>query len=227
MLIEFKVSNFRSIGEEQILSLIPATMQKEYPENIFSQENHSVLNAIAIYGANSSGKSNLLLAINIFNQIIRLSAGTASTTKLPYDPFLLKEDLREQPTLLEITFIHNENKYRYGFSFFEDRIAKEWLYRKKIGREVPLFVREKDAIDVSSGFKGNTKIIDAAIEATRSNALFLSTCDTLNIEEATEIFQWFKKLLNIDGIHTEAGGITTIQLWETKEYKEKIGRAHV
>lgn len=222
MLIEFKVTNFRSIGEEQILSLLPATMQKEYPENIFVQNNHSVLNAIAIYGANGSGKSNLLLAINFFNQMIHLSARTASTTKLPYDPFLLKKDLREQPTSLEITFIHNESKYRYGFSYFEDRIAKEWLYRKKVSREVELFVREEDAIDVSSAFKGNTKIINAAIEATRNNALFLSTCDTLNIEEATELFQWFKKLSDIDGIHTEAEGITTVQLWESQEYKEKI-----
>lgn len=222
MLIEFKIANFRSIGEEQILSLIPATMQKEYPENIFLRNNHSALNAIAIYGANGSGKSNLLLAINLLDRMLHVSARTSSTTKLPYDPFLLKGELKNMPTLLEITFILNDCKYRYGFSYLEDRISKEWLHRKKIGREVPLFLREEDAIDVSSGFRGNTKVIDAAIDATRNNALFLSTCDMLNVEEATEIFQWFKNLTIMDGIHTEGGEITTVQLWESQEYKEKI-----
>jgi AAA15 family ATPase/GTPase len=103
----------------------------------------------------------------------------------------------------------------------EDRIANEWLYRKKVGREVALFVREEDAIDVSSGFKGNQRIVDAAIEATRNNALFLSTCDTLNIEEATEIFQWFKQLIVMDGIRNDEG-YTTVNLWKTNEYKQKI-----
>lgn len=222
MLIEFRVANFRSIGEEQILSLIPATMQKEYPENIFSQIGHSALNAIAIYGANGSGKSNLLLAINLMNQILHTSARTSSTTKLPYDPFLLKDELRNTPTSLEITFILNGCKYRYGFIYSEERILKEWLYRKKIGREVSLFLREEEDIELSSGFNGNTKVLDAAIEATRNNALFLSTCDMLNIEEATEIFLWFKKLTIMDGIHTEGGGITTLKLWESQEYNEKI-----
>ncbi|KAA6302869.1 MAG: hypothetical protein EZS26_001039 [Candidatus Ordinivivax streblomastigis] len=221
MLIEFKITNFRSLGDEQIISFIPATMQKEYPENIYSKNGYLALNAIAIYGANGSGKTNLLKAIKTFHQMIYLSAKNSSTSSLPYDPFLLKEGLKEMPTTFEITFIYQENRYRYGFSYFSDRIINEWLYRKKVGREVPLFIREEDAVDVSSGFKGNQRIIDAAIEATRNNALFLSTCDTLNIEEATDIFQWFKQLIVVEGIKDNEG-CTTINLWKTDEYKEKI-----
>ena len=59
MLIEFKVANYRSIGEEQILSLVPAPKQKDYLENIISKGKYNALNALAIYGANGSGKSNL------------------------------------------------------------------------------------------------------------------------------------------------------------------------
>jgi AAA15 family ATPase/GTPase len=90
MLIEFKVANYRSIGEEQILSLIPASQQKEYLDNIISNGKHNALNALAIYGANGSGKSNLLLALSLLDKLVHLSARSSSTTKLPFDPFLLR-----------------------------------------------------------------------------------------------------------------------------------------
>ena len=74
MLLDFKAANFRSIGEEQILSLIPVSNQKEYQENIIESGKHSALNVISIYGANSSGKSNLLLALFVMKLMILTSA---------------------------------------------------------------------------------------------------------------------------------------------------------
>lgn len=222
MLIEFKVANYRSIGEEQILSLIPASQQKDYLDNIISNGKHNALNALAIYGANGSGKSNLLLAMGLLDKLVHLSARSSSTTKLPFDPFLLREGWESKPTKFEITFIINENKYRYGVEFYKEEVAREWLYRKSTGREVALFLRKGDTIDPSSGLKGNTKVIDAAIEATRPNALFLSTCDMLNVEEAKTIFQWFKHFNNIDGIDTEDEEIRTVSMWDNELDRENI-----
>ncbi len=222
MLIEFRVSNYRSIGEEQILSLIPAPRQKEYMDNIVFNGKHNALNAIAIYGANGSGKSNLLLAMGLLDKLIYLSARSTSTTKLPYDPFLLREGWDSRPTKFEITFIINDNRYRYGLEFKKEEIVSEWLYRKSQGREVILFLREGETIDASSGLKGNPKIIDAAIEATRSNALFLSTCDMFNVEEAKIIFQWFKHFNKIDGIDTEDEEIRTVSMWDNETDRDDI-----
>jgi AAA15 family ATPase/GTPase len=222
MLIEFKVSNYRSIGEEQILSLIPSAKQKEYPDNIISNGKHKALNALAIYGANGSGKSNLLLAMGLLDKLIHLSARFSSTTKLPYDPFLLREGWELKPTKFEITFVIEQNKYRYGVEFFKDEIAREWLFRKSTGREVVLFLRENEIIDPTAGFRGNAKIIDLAIEATKKNALFLSTCDMFNVDEAKLIFNWFRHFNNIDGIDTEEEEIRTVNMWDNKEEKAKI-----
>ncbi|WP_428664050.1 AAA family ATPase [Runella sp.] len=222
MLIEFRVSNYRSIGEEQILSLIPAPKQKEYSDNIISKGKHHSLNALAIYGANGSGKSNLLLAMGLLDKLIHLSARSSSTTKLPFDPFLLREGWDKKPTKFEITFIIDEEKYRYGVEFYKESIESEWLYRKGQGREVVLFLRQGDIIDPSSGFKGNAKIIDLAIEATKPNALFLSTCDMFNVEEAKLIFQWFKHFNNIDGIDTEDEEIRTVTMWDNETDREDI-----
>jgi uncharacterized protein len=222
MLIEFRVSNYRSIGEEQILSLVPAPKQKDYLENIISKGKYNALNALAIYGANGSGKSNLLLAMGLLDKLVHLSARSSSTTKLPFDPFLLREGWESKPTKFEITFIIGQNKYRYGLEFFKEEIGREWLYRKSQGREVELFLRNGDTIDPSSGFKGNAKIIDLAIEATKPNALFLSTCDMFNVEEAKLIFQWFKHFNNIDGIETEDEEIRTVTMWDNEADKANI-----
>lgn len=219
MLLEFKVSNYRSIGEEQTISLIPVQNQKDQTQNIIHKNKYNALNAIALYGANASGKSNILKAMSLLSRIVHISARTSSTTKLPHDPFLLREGWDNRPTSFEILFVIEDKRYRYGFEFNANEIQKEWLFRKSAGREVNLFGREGEIIDVSSGYNGTKKLIDAAIEATRTNALFLSTCDILNIEEAKNIMKWFKYFNMMDGLNTTER-IDTFELWD--DYKEKI-----
>ncbi|OJW70283.1 ATP/GTP-binding protein [Spirosoma sp. 48-14] len=222
MLIQFKVSNYRSIGEEQVISLLPAPKQKDFENNILEKSKYQALNAIAIYGPNGSGKSNLLQAMDLLDSLVHISARTSSITPLPYDPFLLKQGLATMPTLFEITFILNGYRYRYGLEFNKEEIIYEWLFRKGQSREVSLFQRKNDIIDVSPGFQGSSKAIDAAIEATRKNALFLSTCDMLNVEEAKQIFQWFNHFRKVDGIQTEDEVFQTFELWQNPEYRLKI-----
>ena len=154
MLLEFKVSNYRSVGEEQTISLIPAPKQKDHLENILSKGRYQALNAIAFYGPNAGGKSNILRAMSLLDRLVHNSARTSSTTSLPYDPFLLKEGWETKPTSFEISFVIEEYRYRYGLEFTAIEIKKEWLFRKSLGREVSLFEREGEIIDVSSGFNG-------------------------------------------------------------------------
>ena len=87
MLLEFSVTNYRSIGDKQTLNLTPAPKQKEYPNNVIAEGPFPALNAIAIYGSNASGKSNLLRCISVMDEIVHISSRTSSTTKLPHDPF--------------------------------------------------------------------------------------------------------------------------------------------
>jgi len=213
MLLQFKVSNFRSIGEEQALSLGPSENQKEYPENILTQGNYNALGLIGIYGPNGSGKSNVLKAFARFFQMIKKSSKGSSSDKLNYDPFLLRKGWETKPTCFEIVFILKEKRYRYGFSYNERDILEEYLFRKTLSREVSIFQRSGDTIDVSSSLKANAKIIDASIEATRDNGLFLSAMDSLNIKEANDIFKMLKNTIYIDGNKTSYLG-TMPAVWE-------------
>jgi hypothetical protein len=222
MLVEFSVSNYRSIGDEQILSLVPSSAQ-EYLNNILEKGTYNALNAIGIYGNNASGKSNVLSAIELLDKLLYLSARSNSTTKLPYQPFLLREGYELKPTQLEITFIVDENRYRFGLEYNKNEIVREWFYSNDVThKEVMLFEREGDIIEVASEYKGSPELINAAIEATRDNSLFISTCDMLNVAGAKSIFKWFDKLVSINGIETEREEMTTVYLWENQEYRQKI-----
>lgn len=222
MLVEFSVSNYRSIGDEQILSLVPSE-GKEYLNNIIEKGEYKALNAIGIYGNNASGKSNVLNAIELLDKLLYLSARSNSTTKLPYQPFLLREGYELKPTKLEITFILDEKRYRFGLEYNKNEIVREWFYYKEATlMEVMLFEREGDIIEVSSEYKGSPELINAAIEATKDNSLFISTCDMLNVAGAKLIFKWFDKLVSINGIETEREEMTTVHLWKNKEYRNKI-----
>ncbi len=201
MLTSFKVANFRSIGEEQILSLIPASNQREYTENIFESGKHPALNVISIYGANSSGKSNLLLAFYAMKVMVLTSAKNSSADTLPWLPFLLKDGLGETDTLFEVQFVLNGVRYRYGYSYNADRVSTEWLMRKISGRETAVFQREGEVIDISSGFNGSSRLIDAAVEGTKPNNLFLSMADAFNVEEAKAVIAWFN---NVDTLNSRS-----------------------
>lgn len=221
MLLQFKVANFRSIGEEQTLSLMPAENQKDYPENILEQGNYRSANVLSIYGANGSGKSNLIKALRRCVVMVSKSSKGASSDKLDYEPFLLRETWDGKPTSFELVFVINELRYRYGFSYNRDEILTEYLFRKNLSREVIVFQRKKDIIDTTSALSANNKLVDAAVEATRDNGFFLAAMDSLNIAEANLIFRFIKLLIVIDGCETSLlSGIE--ELWKLKSVTDLV-----
>lgn len=89
MIINFTVGNYRSFKDKKVLSM-EATAIKELNESVIEKEGYRLLPSAVIYGANSSGKSNLLKAIGRFKKIINSSSKLNSTDKLKISPFLIK-----------------------------------------------------------------------------------------------------------------------------------------
>lgn len=222
MLLEFKVTNFRSVCEEQVLSLVPESKHRDVPENILTKSMYQGLNCLALYGPNDSGKSNLLLAINLLDTLVSNSSRGTSTDLLPYDPFLLRQGWEDKPTEFEMTFVVDETRYRYGLAYTATEVVEEWLYRKKKGREVPLFEREGDIIETKPALSALPATLEAAIESTRPNSLFLSWCDTYNISEVKKIRQWFYRLRSVDGLDTHFEGLNTAEMLRDSVLAEPI-----
>ncbi|GAB3563535.1 ATP/GTP-binding protein [Spirosoma luteolum] len=198
MFIEFSVANFLSIKDRQTLRMDPTGIS-DYPERVFIAGGKKLLRSVALYGANASGKSNLLKAIDRMGFILRHSAQRQSTDEIPVDPFRLNTETLQQPSSFEILFIAGQTQYRYGFDVDKTAVRAEWLFETKKTRERMLFIRQEDAIELSKNFAEGKGLE----ERTRDNALFLSICDQFNGPIAKRILDWFGHLVYVSGIEHE------------------------
>ncbi|CAC9628580.1 hypothetical protein [uncultured Gammaproteobacteria bacterium] len=192
MLLEFSVTNFRSIKEKQTLSLLKT--KKNELENNFTTVTLStgktldVLNSAVIYGANASGKSNL---VNSFNTFVSIVLVLNSKSLYDIEPFLLLENITNNPTEFEINFVYNGVRFVYGFSATQEKIIDEWLYQYPKGRPQALIIREDTNIwNETTALKGNKKIWQ---QSTKDYSLFFSTAVELNSQQLLPIYNFFEQ----------------------------------
>jgi AAA15 family ATPase/GTPase len=146
MLLRFRCKNFRSIREEQEISLIATkTRTDEKGESLIDTpfDDLKLLRCAAIYGPNASGKSNVLAAISAFRRIVSDSQRLWKPNgPIPaYSPFLLDEGSRTEDTEFEIGFLLDSSTYRYGFRFDQAAFHEEWLIDTTRSRDKVLFRR--------------------------------------------------------------------------------------
>ena len=159
MIIEFKVANYRSIGAEQTLSFV-AENTRRHRDNLIPRSGYNLLKTVALFGANASGKSNYVKAIETMCEFVRNSATRMNEGDLiaAAEPFRLDPVLRDAPSRFEITFITNAIVYTYGFEANRKRVESEWLTAKKEGSSASVCEFRRTWNSVSSNevwfFKG-------------------------------------------------------------------------
>jgi uncharacterized protein len=146
MLIEFKVSNFLSIKDEIVLSL-DSTSGKFLLDNTFNELDYSLLKSCVVYGANASGKSNLIKSIFFARQLVKDSINFKIDTKIDRIPFLLSKQNKLKPSKFEFTFIKNNIRYIYGFSCVEDGFVDEYLRYKPSGENWKYYFKRDETVD--------------------------------------------------------------------------------
>lgn len=215
MLIEFTVGNFLSFNEKKTLSF-EAKGISELKDNVVKYQNHKLLRSAVIYGANSSGKSNLIQALDRMRDTVLLSVRLNDSDELDYSPFLLNTESEHTPTFFEVIFIDEEQRFRFGFEYNLNRIINEWLFVGKT--EKPLFIRTADGIGVSDKFtEGKGKEV-----STNDNRLFISLVAQLGGSTSKKIVEWFKYYNVLSGIdHKDYNGFTTRMLHDKLEGCEK------
>lgn len=217
MFIQFTTGNYRSFLPPKTISL-ESTSISEFKENIFSTSKGKLNKCAAIYGANASGKSNLIQAMGLMKNLIFESFEQSSASSLDFDPFLLKSGNLKEPTFFEVVFLIDGLRYRYGFEYDEKSIRAEWLFFTEKRTEKPLFVREKDGIQVFKLFKEGNSLE----EKTRDNALFLTVVDQFNGQISQKIMNWFKHFNIIDGISHTGYRSITFKMLEDKEIRQSL-----
>jgi AAA15 family ATPase/GTPase len=227
MLLEFRVGNFRSIRDVQTLSLV-ASSDKEHSDTHLEATGiptspNSVKSAV-IYGANASGKTSLLMALDYMRTVVAQSA-TFIQPGQTYNVqrFKLDNSYEGKPSSFEITFLHDGLRYEYAFQMTQARFLSEYLFVYKTARPSLIFSREfdgnKDIYEFGTYLTGPKKLWE---ESTRDNALFLSTAAQLNSELLSPIFKWLT--FNVVFLPAQAMISTDFStaLLTTEEGKEKV-----
>lgn len=197
MLLRFSVANFGSIRDEQQLSMIASPLKDE-PSGLIDTpalRSQKVLPAAVIYGANASGKSNLVRALAHMKELVRNSHRRGEPgAPISLKPFLLDPTYATKPSVFAIDFVWKDTRYAYRFEAFRNEFTHESLHVWRDGPVALLFERERQIFKFGRSLKGRNKVIEAL---TRTNSLFLSAAVQNNHEELTEINQFFS-LMKID-----------------------------
>ncbi|MFC0263001.1 AAA family ATPase [Fontibacter flavus] len=195
---EFSFGNFWSFKDMQTLNMSAAKIKSKNSRLDLSNllpvdEDLNLLKSKAIYGANASGKSNVIKALVTFIRIIKESVKEDQALSM-IDAFQLSTETEHQPTFFQLVFWTKDIRYRYGFEADSDSIKSEWLFSTPNKREQSLFLRENDQIlDINqTHFEEGQKAIDLAGgdgdgQIFRSNSLFLSSLASFGFGKVSKV----------------------------------------
>jgi len=202
MIIEFSIGNYRSVKEIQTLSMEAANLVSKFKEidiqNVHSiNDKWSLLKSKAIYGANASGKSNLISGLKAFINIVNLSVKDDGILNSEVENFLLDDEYDDKPTFFQLMFLVDDVFYRYGFEATNEKIVSEWLFGTPGKKEVPFFVRETTGIEINDKqFSEASKLK----QLVRDNSLFLTVVKSLNGKIAEKIIEFISRIVVVSGL---------------------------
>lgn len=198
MLVSFRFNNCRSFYDEAELSM-QATSDKTYSDintfkvsdNIMGEKDSELIKSAIVFGANASGKSNLLKAFTYMANVVRLSSAQIPVVSAN-ESFAFKVGAESENSLYEVEIIQNGIFYQYGFELNKGTVKKEWLYKRE-KRLVPVFTRELDRLKIMDVDEQSIKLIKIP-----NSALFLSIGNNFNLKAnkyLAQVMEWFLRTL--------------------------------
>lgn len=207
MLIRFTVENFLSFKDRTSFSMIPGkgTLKKDHKTN--SVNGVSVLKVGVAFGANASGKSNLIKAIAFGKRLV--IEGTAPGMPIEFSKYRLDLASRENGSRLEYEIQTGGKNYAYGFVLNNGAVMEEWLYEISKKGETKIFERLPDEFDASylvnlQNTQEEKQFVHFLCKATPKNQLFLHEVMTRNlngnvsdIHDLENVLHWFLVTLTV------------------------------
>ncbi|HTN37619.1 MAG TPA: ATP-binding protein [Arachidicoccus sp.] len=198
MIINFSIQNFGSVKDKQSLSFEADNSTHLEDSYIINADGLRLLKIALIYGANASGKTTILKALEFLRDIV-LNPEIKKTAELDFEPFLFDSVTPMQNSLISIEFLQNEIKYFYEVEFIKTAIVREELYFY-YPNKANIFKRHTNLINQYTEISFGTKIKrDKSIEKSlEANTLWNNTVlggylkTNVDIKEIKEAVDWFK-----------------------------------
>lgn len=192
MLIEFEFENFLSYKDKTLFSLERGTRLKKYNDShIIKKNEFELLKNVNIFGANASGKSNLITAIRTFANIVNHPTKNIKD-KLMYIPFLLNNETTRQPTVFSIKFSKGDIVYRYKLAYTSSEVILEELYTEDLKGENLYFRRTNN---INKDVDTLPKNLANLRKTVRNNKLLLFDAQDKNDLVCSSVFEWFHSSL--------------------------------
>ncbi len=194
MLLRIAVENHLSIAERQELSFAASSL-KDRRNGLIScdaVDSGAVLPAVVIYGANASGKTNLVNAISTMKNLVLWSQTRGEPSGgVPRHEFLLDPSFSEKPSRFEIDFMLNGSRFHYGFETTDEAFEAEWLYEIPQAHRRKLFERKGQDFEFGRWLRGQNHSIS---RLTRTNSLFLSAAAQNGHVYLSRIYRYFQDM---------------------------------
>lgn len=162
-----------------------------------------LLKSAAVYGANASGKSNLLQVLGRMKALGRGLRTIGPDEAFPVEPFRLNPTAAAEPSEIEIVFISAGTYYRYGFEADAAHVVAEWLFIKQPEQEeeTEVFFRDEQTIELPADGSPQLRYLRDA-DVVRKNELLLPRAADNNSPEALQVYEWFRHLNLITALDT-------------------------
>jgi len=189
MLRSFRFANHRSFRDEQELVLLPAYDQ-----------SRPVVPVVAVFGANASGKSNLLDALAWMRRAVLESFRKwEAESGIPRSPFRLDAAAAALPSSYSVDLTIDDVQYTYGFTLDDGVVAEEWLNAYPHNRERVIFARHGQLVELGSTVPERRGRAELLASLLRENSLLLSTAVQAGQDEVLPVYRWFREGLGFAG----------------------------
>ncbi|PSM43911.1 hypothetical protein C6Y14_09515 [Streptomyces dioscori] len=209
MLLRFRVANVRSLRDEQELSFVESEDEASgavRPVELAGDRSVGVLPLIGIFGANASGKSNVLTAmVDMRTAVLNSYARWASYDGIPRSVFALDPKGHSEPSFFEVDLVMDGVRWTYGFELGGTRVEAEWLHSYPRGHRQVWLDRDASRAEVYEWPGSRVKDRAQLVRRTRPNALLLSTAGTDNHPQLSPLFHWFRRNLWLINPEDERG----------------------
>lgn len=200
MLIQFNFENYKSFLNETSLDM-EATSISEHSYNLIEyKKGEKYLKVVPIYGANASGKSNILKAFDFMKNMVLYSFGRyKANVSILLTPFKFSETGKKVSSLFEVVFSIKGFEYKYGFRLNKERVSEEWLYKRDFRSKSSykmIFERGEsiESLDVNEKLKETKNLL----KKIKQNTLALSFLGAMNFEDINNTFKWFEQTRVVD-----------------------------
>lgn len=223
MLLSFTAEKVRSYRDEVHLSMLGTRRSAEgVPRSVVPTgmtKSLKVLPAAGIFGANASGKTTILRAMDDMRRLVVTSFRRGSRgTPIGRRPFLLDPEYRDRPTRFEVGLLLDGVHWIYGFQVDDERVLEEFAYHWPRGRQARVFSRDLSGVTYGSPLRSAGRALSGLL---RSNSLLLSVAGATGTQPLEDVFNWFSSNLRLcESSNRVRRAFATAELAQTQ--KERV-----